>query len=75
MALQTPFELTKSFCYRVARYELLDLVAQEPEAKTYQPFRMIDVTTRVIRQHFNDEQLAIEIRLLNRIVSTPFLKP
>lgn len=61
MPLQTPFEPTKSFCYRVARYELLDLVAQEPEAKTYQPFRMIDVTTRVIRQHFGDEQLAIEI--------------
>jgi len=56
-----PFEPTKSFCYRVARYELLDLVAQEPEAKTFQPFRMIDVTNRVIKRHFSDEELAIEI--------------
>ena len=24
-----PFEPTKSFCYRVARYELLDQLAQE----------------------------------------------
>lgn len=51
----------KSFCYRVARYELLDLVAKELEAKTFQPFRMIDATTKVIKHQFNDKQLAIEI--------------
>ncbi len=61
MPIQTPFEPTKSFCYRVARYELLDLVAQEPEAKTYQPFRMIEVTKRVIKKNFTNEQLAVEI--------------
>jgi hypothetical protein len=44
MPFQTPFEPTKSFCYRVARYEVLNLIAQEPEARTYQPFRMIEVT-------------------------------
>lgn len=61
MSIKTPFEPTKSFCYRVARYELLDLIAQEPEAKTHQPFRMIEVTRRVIQNNFTQEQLAIEI--------------
>jgi hypothetical protein len=61
MPIQTPFEPTKSFCYRVARYELLDLIAQEPEAKTYQPFRMIEVTKRIIKENLTPAQLAIEI--------------
>jgi len=61
MPFQTPFEPTKSFCYRVARYEVLNLIAQEPEARTYQPFRMIEVTKRVIRANLSPEELAIEI--------------
>lgn len=55
------FEPTKSFCYRFARYELLDEIAKEPEAISGAPFKMIDVTKRVIERHLSPAQLAIEI--------------
>ena len=63
--MRTPFEPTKSFCYRVARYELLDQIAQEPEALSGQPFRMNNVTRRVIERNLTPEQLAIEIPAAN----------
>lgn len=55
------FEPTKSFCYRFARYELLDEIAKEPEAQSGAPFRMLDVAKRVIERHLTPEQLAIEV--------------
>jgi T5orf172 domain len=63
--MRTTFEPTKSFCYRVARYELLDQIAQEPEALSGQPFRMNNVTRRVIERNLTPEQLAIEIPAAN----------
>lgn len=56
-----PFEPTKSFCYRFARYELLDEIAKEPEALSGAPFRMLDVAKRVIERHLTPEQLATEV--------------
>jgi len=56
-----PFEPTKSYCYRTARYEFLDQIAQEPEALSRLPFRMIEVARRVIERNLNQEQLSIEI--------------
>lgn len=61
MPTRIPFEPTKSYCYRVARYELLDQIAQEPEALTGQPFKMIEVTKRVIERNLSPEQLATEM--------------
>ena len=55
------YEPTKSFCYRFARYELLDEIAKEPEAISGAPFKMLDVSKRVIERHLTPEQLAIEI--------------
>lgn len=55
------FEPTKSFCYRVARYEFLDQIAREPEALTGQPFRMNTVTRRVIERNLTPEQLSIQL--------------
>lgn len=55
------FEPTKSFCYRFARYELLDEIAKEPEALTGAPFKMLDVSKRVIERHLTPAQLAVEI--------------
>jgi T5orf172 domain len=55
------FEPTKSFCYRFARYELLDEITKEPEAISGASFKMLDVSKRVIERHFSPEQLAIEI--------------
>ena len=55
------FEPTKSFCYRFARYELLDEIAEEPEATSGATFKMLDVAKRVIERHLTPEQLAIEL--------------
>ena len=63
--MRTPFEASKSFCYRVARYELLDQVAQEPEALSGQPFRMNTVAKRVIERNLTPDQLAIELHAEN----------
>lgn len=55
------FEPTKSFCYRFARYELLDEIAKEPEAISGAQFKMIDLAKRVIERHLTREQLSVEI--------------
>ncbi len=55
------FEPTKSFCYRFARYELLDEIAKEPEAISGVPFKMLDVSKRVIERHLTLGELAIQI--------------
>lgn len=59
--MKIPFEPTKSYCYRVARYELLDQLVLEPEAQSGQPFKMINVTRRVIERNLSPEQLAVEV--------------
>jgi len=60
--MSIPFTPTKSYCYQVARYELLDQLTQEPEALSRQPFRMNTVAKRVIERNLTPEQLAIELR-------------
>jgi len=55
------FEPTKSFCYRFARYELLDEIAKEPEAISGAQFKMIDISKRVIERYLTPEQLAVTI--------------
>lgn len=53
------FEPTSSFCYRFARYHLLQEIAQEPEALSGEPFRMNEVSRRVIECYLTPEQLAM----------------
>lgn len=55
------YEPTKSFCYRFARYVLLDEIAKEPEVQPGNSFKMIDVEKPVIERHLRSEQLAAEI--------------
>lgn len=59
------FEPTRSFCYRIARYEILNEIAREPEALSGKPFRMIVVTRRVIMRRFTPEQLSLTIPATN----------
>ena len=59
--MKITFQPTKSYCYNVARYELLDQLVLEPEAQSGQPFKMIAVTRRVIERNLTPEQLAIEV--------------
>jgi hypothetical protein len=63
--MKIPFEPSKSYCYRVARYELLDEIVKEPEAISGLPFKMIEVSKRVIARNLTPEQLAIEIPAAN----------
>ena len=55
--LPIPFEPTASFCYRFARYHLLQEIAQEPEALTGEPFKLNPVITRVMARYLTDEQM------------------
>ncbi|MEY3553814.1 MAG: hypothetical protein RL735_2162, partial [Pseudomonadota bacterium] len=59
--MQILFEATKSFCYKFARYELLDLIAKEPEASDGKPFKLVDVVKRIAKELFSPEQLATPI--------------
>ena len=59
--MPTPYEPTRSFCYRFARYDVLNLIAQEPEAITGEPFRLINVATRVIEGLLTQGQLSVEV--------------
>ena len=55
------FEPTKSFCYKFARYTLLDLIAKEPEALSGQPFKLVDVAKHVTERLLTPEQLATKL--------------
>lgn len=55
------FESTKSFCYRFARYYLLEEIAKEPEAISGDPFKLLDPSKRVIERNLSNEQLNAEI--------------
>lgn len=57
--LPIEFEPNASFCYRLARYHLLNEIASEPEAMTGEPFRLLPVATRVIGRYLTDEQQAM----------------
>jgi len=60
-SMSIEFEPTKSFCYKFARYSLLDLIAKEPEALTGQAFKLVDVAKRVTERFLTPEQLATQI--------------
>jgi hypothetical protein len=57
--LPIEFEPNASFCYRLARYHLLNEIASEPEAMTGEPFRLLPVANRVIGRYLSDEQQAM----------------
>ncbi len=54
--LPVEFEPNASFCYRLARYHLLNEIASEPEAMTGEPFKLHQVANRVIGRYLSDEQ-------------------
>lgn len=58
-ALPIEFEPTASFCYRFSRYYLLQEIAQEPEVASGEPFKLVNVASRIISRYLTDEQLAM----------------
>ena len=57
--LPIEFEPNASFCYRLARYHLLNEIASEPEAMTGEPFKLLQVANRVIGRYLSDAQQAM----------------
>lgn len=61
--MAVPFEPTNSFCYRFSRYQALPEILSEPEVHGGQPFRLIDIVTRVADRHLSaDQQAATYLR-------------
>lgn len=55
------FEPTSSWCYQFARYTVLPEIAKEPEVAGGQPFKMIEMTRRVLARHLTEEELNREM--------------
>lgn len=78
-----PFEPTRSFCYRFSRYQALPEVLASSEAVSGGPFRLIDVSKRIIDEHLTPEQQGMMVRRaeseredpIHRVVKTyiPFI--
>lgn len=81
--MEIPFEPTRSFCYRFSRYQALPEVLASSEAASGSPFRLIDVSKRIIDEHLTAEQQGMMVRRaesdrqdpIHRVVKTyiPFI--
>lgn len=60
--MEIPFEPTRSFCYRFSRYQALPEILGCPEVAGGAPFRLIDISKRVIDQHLTPAQQAMMVR-------------
>ena len=67
--LPIPFEASGSFCYRFARYYLLQEIANEPEAVSGNPFKLSAVVSRLINEYLTDQQL--EMTYISRDAGQP----
>lgn len=67
--LPISFEPTASFCYKFARYHLLPEIALEPEALSGEPFRLVNVASRIISRYLTDDQL--EMTYISRDAGKP----
>jgi hypothetical protein len=50
------FEPTNSWCYRFARYQAIPEILAMPEATSGQPFRLVDLSRRVLDTHLTASQ-------------------
>jgi len=57
-----PFEPTRSYVYRAARYELLPQIAEMADAFGKEPFLLREISKRVLAETYSPEQLAIPIK-------------
>lgn len=53
------FEPTSSWCYRFARYSALPEILSMPEVIGGQPFRLVELSQRVLDEHLTPEQQAM----------------
>ena len=50
------FEPTNSFCYHFARYQVLPEIIALPEVQNGQPFRLVELVTRIVDRALTAEQ-------------------
>ena len=60
-----PFEPTRSYVYRAARYELLPRIAERARNYGEEPFLLREITKLVLSDTYTAEQLEIRIRKAN----------
>lgn len=57
-----PFEPTRSYVYRAARYELLPRIAEIVRSRGDEPFLLREISKRVLEETYTSEQLEIRIK-------------
>ena len=57
-----PFEPTRSYVYRAARYELLPRIAEIARNRGDEPFLLREISKRVLDETYTPEQLEIRIK-------------
>jgi hypothetical protein len=57
-----PFEPTRSYVYRAARYELLPQIAQIARSYGDEPFLLREISKRVLAETYTAEQLEIRVK-------------
>jgi hypothetical protein len=57
-----PFEPTRSYVYRAARYELLPRIADIARDRGDEPFLLREISKRVLEETYTPEQLEIRIK-------------
>ncbi len=57
-----PFEPTRSYVYRAARYELLPRIAEIARNFGDEPFLLREISKRVLEETYTPEQLEIRIK-------------
>lgn len=60
-AMPIPFEPTRSYVYRAARYELLPRIAEIARPFGSEPFLLRNITKQVLADTYTPEQLEIRI--------------
>ena len=57
-----PFEPTRSYVYRAARYELLPRIAEITRGFGSEPFLLRDISRRLLEETYTPEQLELRIK-------------
>ena len=60
-----PFEPTRSYVYRAARYELIPRIAENARDFGDEPFLLRDISKRVLSETYTTEQLETRIKKAN----------
>ena len=57
-----PFEPTRSYVYRAARYELVPRIAEIARSYGEEPFLLREISKRVLAETYTAEQLEIRVK-------------